>query len=517
MQTHRALRPSIAGLAVLSAIASIAVAPASCGDDASSTACDTATDEGCPTGQHCIDRGGDLGCYCDVDANTGCDGVCLADPEGEPACYCDTETEAGCPAGQVCEEVVGGYPACFPPVTVTGQVFDLETDDPIEGALVVARDASFAAVSGVATTDATGAYELAVPTPRNEDGSLTELQIFLRADADAYLTFPSPPRSALPIDVSAATGTPPTIQSSATDIGMVPLMDTDGLGTVTGKVVADVPIGTLVVAGGAEQAGGGATGIADGDGTYTVFNVPAGATTVRGYKAGLQIDPASAEVTAGAVTAGVDLVATGPATAVVSGKIDIVNPGNGSSTSVILAVDETFIPSAARGEAPPGLRIAPVSGDFSIPDVPDGHYVVLAAFENDFLVRDPDVSIGGTGLVRIAVAGGDVSIGETFKITGSLDDVSPDGEEEVTGTPTFHWADDSGEDHYEVRVFDAYGNQVWEDTSVPGVSGNQGVSVTYAGPPLESGFLYQFRAVSIKQNGSPISATEDLRGVFLYR
>ena len=34
---------------------------------------------------------------------------------------------------------------------------------------------------------------------------------------------------------------------------------------------------------------------------------------------------------------------------------------------------------------------------------------------------------------------------------------------------------------------------------------------------LESGMLYQFRATSIKQGGSPIAITEDLRGVFLYK
>src|SRR6185436_16665696 len=101
----------------------------------------------------------------------------------------------------------------------------------------------------------------------------------------------------------------------------------------------------------------------------------------------------------------VNLKDTGKATATVSGQIDIVAGGMGTTTSIILAVDETFDPNAARGEAPPGLRVAPVSGAFSIPNVPDGNYVVLAAFENDFLTRDPDVSIGGTSIVHITVAG----------------------------------------------------------------------------------------------------------------
>jgi hypothetical protein len=262
--------------------------------------------------------------------------------------------------------------------------------------------------------------------------------------------------------------------------------------------------------------GGGVAGIAHTDGSYTVFNVPAGSVAVRGYKLGLQLAGATAGVAAGATTEGVDLALLGEATAVIDGKVEIVNPGDGSDTSVIFAVDETFVESAARGEAPPGLRVYPVTGAFSLAGVPDGNYVVLAAFENDFLVRDPDVAIGGTDLVRITVAGSSFTMQESFKVTGALDVVSPDNEEAVSGTPTFVWNDDSGEDHYEVRLFDAYGNLVWEDLMVPGVSGDQTVEVVYGGPALESGLIYQFRASSIKQGGSTIAITEDLRGVFFY-
>jgi hypothetical protein len=456
---------------------------------------------------------------CSLEDGSGCaDGqVCISGVDGEAVCGCSIATEAGCAEGTVCEEVAGEDPACFAPVTLGGKVFDLADGAALEGAHVVARDANFAALTGVAVTDAAGHYVLTVPVPRNEDGTLLERQVFLRADAQGYLTFPAAPRVALPIDMSKATGEPLHVESAATDVGLIALANPDGLGTVTGTVVADVPIGTLVVAGGETMTGGGVTGIADVDGQYTVFNVPAGNVAVSGYKVGLQLAPTTASVTAGAVTAGVDLESTGEATAVVSGKIEIVNPGMGSDTSIIFVVDETFNPNAARGEAPPGLRVYPVSGDFKLTGVPDGNYVVLAAFENDFLVRDPDTSIGGTSVVRITVKGGDLAISDGFKVTGSLDVVSPDKEEVVSGTPVFVWNDDSGEDHYEVRVFDAYGNLVWEKTDVPGVSGDQTVEVTYEGPALESGLLYQFRALAIKQGGTPISITEDLRGVFLYQ
>ncbi len=482
--------------------------------------CSIDDNTGCAQGQVCKEgKDGKAACFCSPDTGAGCaDGkTCLVGPEGEPACYCNTATEGGCAAGTVCEEVPNGYPACFPPVTIGGMVFDLGTNAPVEGAHVVARDANFAAVTGVAISDAAGDYTLTVPTPRNSDGTLIQQEVFLRADAQSYLTFPTAPRVALPIDVSSATGNPPHLENAATDIGLIAIPNASGLGSVSGKVLAKVPVGTLVVAGGAAMTGGGVTGIADIDGSYTVFNVPAGSVAVKGYKVGLSLGDASAMVTAGMNTPGVDLADLGKATAVVSGNINIVNPGMGQDTSVILVVDETFVPTAARGEAPPGLRVAGISGAFSIAGVPDGNYVVLAAFENDFLVRDPDTSIGGTNTVHITVAGQNVTLSESFKVTGSLNDVSPDGEEVVTGTPTFQWEDDSGEDHYEVRVFDAYGNMVWEKTDVPGVSGNMTVSVDYGGPPLVSGSIYQFRAVSIKNGGTPISITEDLKGVFLYK
>jgi hypothetical protein len=199
----------------------------------------------------------------------------------------------------------------------------------------------------------------------------------------------------------------------------------------------------------------------------------------------------------------------------VDGKVEIVNPGAGKDTSVSFVVDETFNPTALHGEAPPGLRAYPVSGDFQILNVPDGNYVVLAAFENDKLVRDPDTAIGGTDIVHVTISGNQM-LEQSFKVTGSLDVISPDKEEPVSGTPSFTWVDDAGEDHYEIAVFDAYGTKVWEDLVVPGFSGDDPV-VQYGGPALVPGMIYQFRATSIKQGGSPISRTEDLRGTFLYQ
>jgi hypothetical protein len=185
-----------------------------------------------------------------------------------------------------------------------------------------------------------------------------------------------------------------------------------------------------------------------------------------------------------------------------------------------LVVESTFNDALKRGESPQGLRAYPVTGTYSFEDVPAGDYVVLAAFENDDLVRDPDMAIGGTALQHISVAGAAVDV-TGFKITGALSVVSPGAEsaEPVSGAVQFEWADDSSEDGYEVTVVDTFGQQVWQDLEVPKVSGASSVTLAYGGDPLSPGY-YQFRAVSFRQQKNSnartyISSTEDLKGVFI--
>jgi len=157
--------------------------------------------------------------------------------------------------------------------------------------------------------------------------------------------------------------------------------------------------------------------------------------------------------------------------------------------------------------------------------VPDGRYVVLAAFENDNLVRDPDLAISGTDVVHItvpdSVLGNMITFSEGFKVTEALNIVRPgaDQPEQVsTPTPTFEWEDDSSEDGYILRVFDSFGNEVGS-VELPNVTGSATVTHTYAGPALEAGMFYQFRVTSFRDTNdgrSAISQSEDLKGVFYY-
>lgn len=432
---------------------------------------------------------------------------------------CDFGAQTGCSDGQVCEKVEGGAEAtgCFAPVTVEGRV--VRADDPkqgIEGARVVGRDENGAVVSlRIAVSGADGAYSLRVPTPRKEDGTPAVPALLLRADAAGFATFPSGLRVAIPVDVSQPEKTSAgyRVENDSTTVALDELADAAGLGSISGKVLAEGAAGTLVVA-------GSASGVADNDGSYVIFNVPAGETEVRGYAAGLSLEPASAVVEAGAEADGVDLAVSKAALGAVNGSVSFVN-ASAKTTSVVLVVASTFNEALKRGEVPRGLRAFPVTGSYAFADVPAGDYVVLAAFENDDLVRDPDESIGGTAIQSVSVSGSVMDVAG-FKITGALAVVAPgaDAPELLDGAPRFEWADDSSEDGYEVTVLDTFGTEVWKNVDVPRVSGASSVTLDYAGPELSSGY-YQFRAVSWREEkkGSAartyISATEDLKGVFI--
>lgn len=102
------------------------------------------------------------------------------------------------------------------------------------------------------------------------------------------------------------------VQNAATDLALIPIGGTP-LGSVSGKIEAPSPGGTLVVA-------GGSTATADRSGSYEVFNVAAGSVQVSAYATGLQIAPVTAEVSAGAATKDVNLkVMEGKPAATISG------------------------------------------------------------------------------------------------------------------------------------------------------------------------------------------------------
>ena len=546
MMEHRGTPSWAFGLALLAIFGACGPDPEGVGDE-----CDI--DDGCPGELVCDVRGDEDICLyppggeCDpaLEQDYCQEGNCVDDGDGGFICAreieeggaCDPANEAfeTCTPGTVCAELAAGGFACHPPVLLRGMVFDSETTAAIEGAHVLAFDDQNTAVTDVAISDVGGLYELDVPVPRDESGApVADYIITLRASAQDYQTFPGGIRTALPIASSEAGDGESgwVIESALTDIALIILPQAErGRSSISGHVLAgDLSGGVLVVA---ESGDVGVSGVSDRDGVYTIFNVPDGSHEVRGYAANVQLTPEPVDVS-GAHLVDVDLSESGDALGTINGSVNIVNAPGSSVTSVVLVVASTFSDTFVRGEVPRGLRSplsgAPnVDGSFTIEGVPEGSYVVLAAFENDDLVRDPDPNIAGTQIVTVDMPAPGSSFDlESFKVTEALAVISPGSSdpEAVSGAPTLTWADDSSEDFYTVVVFNAYGDRVWcmsdlmmgcDGGNVPRVTGSGNVEVTYDGP-LEPGMYYQFRATSWRQSGQsepgPISQTEDLRGVF---
>ncbi len=455
---------------------------------------------------------------------------------GDP---CTPGDEAPCVDGLVCEPLADqqGY-LCAGPIELHGMVIDALSNTPIAGARVLALDETSAPISDVAITDAEGHYALPIAIARDSEGNpASALTLTLQASALDYQLYPSGLQPAFPVstaDVIAVDDDPETtaddnlsvIENASTTVALIPLADADRGGfTISGRVASEQAGGTLVVAEGAKAK----HTVADVSGEFVLFNIQSGDWSVRGYRGGLQIEPAAVTV-ADADVADVVLEVGEGGTATVTGSVSIVNAPGGSVTSIVLIPSAVFIPAFEFGPVPYGLRapepgLAPnVSGAWTIPGVPAGTYKVIASLENDFLVRDPDLGIAGTQIVEITVdpGTGSFDVPDGFKVTEALEVIGPgrDQPEEVSGTPTFEFADDSSEDRYEVVVHDALGNEIWRDDQIPGVSGNDTVVVPYAGPALTEGMYYRFQATSWRDSGgdsSPISRTEDLRGVFVHR
>lgn len=495
-------------------------------------------------------------------AAVGCGGSKKAGP-------CDVAARAGCGAGLVCEEVVGGQPACFEPVVVAGRVYDLATGVGLPGAGVVALDVDGAPASRIglsATGTVPGAYLLALPAPRLPGGSPAPASVTLRADRQGYATFPSGLRTALPVSTSAAVhaGGRWTLATSQTDLGLSALPP-----ATTAQIAGTVAMpasgrGVLLVAEETTSRAG-LTALPGSDGAFTVFNVPDGAYEVRAYSPGVNYPPLTVTVTGGvAAPATIALAAGATPTATVGGSVQLVAGTKWNATSVLLVVASTFDPARLRGVAPPGLKASGVAATWSIAGIPDGHYRVLAGFETDYLVRDPS-DIGGAAVLEFQVVGGlprlmdgttSAATLQGFKITGAVRLTSPlkgaDGactaiaEAQLPAdpagllpgpctmaatAPTFGWAGYSSQDFYELTVIDELGAVAWRARVAKGATGTvygaaagaSGVEAVLSPPAaLVPGRTYQARVAARNDPKTPggaeetLSASEDLLGVFTH-
>jgi hypothetical protein len=281
----------------------------------------------------------------------------------------------------------------------------------------------------------------------------------------------------------------------------------------------------------AEPAGGGPglTGIADRDGSWAIFNLAPGTSyVVTAYAKGANYVPSLATGTLdpGANVTVQPLGLAAAATATIAGNL-IFNYGASPPMQVSLVVDSTYVTTLDRGESPPGLTadVAAGAGEYTLTGVPDGKYVVLAAFGRDGKVRDVS-GTGNTAAPRVTVSGGSLQEAPPgFKIIPAVDldgigGVAAGADPVLavsTATPSFAWTSgnvDAQADVYRLLVFDAFGNTAWSHDE-PATAGSH--SVAYAGAPLRDGAPYQLRILAIKKPAEQLSQTEDVAGVFTVR
>lgn len=436
---------------------------------------------------------------------------------------CTDATLDECEPGLACEQRSDGKArVCSEPLTFSGLLRDALDDEPVAHALVYVLDATGTPVAQ-AETNADGEYSVSIPAPRASNGDLPDDAAWtLSASAQGYQPFPYGLRTAVPIAANQVDRNDGqlVVNDDNADVVLLPLANAEELVVVHGHV-DERAVGALVVA--ESDVVPAPFGLVGPDGRFTLFNVPRTDSTLKLYRSGISAKPKAISISDDVDDVSLSLEDT--ALANVSGSINIVNAPGGSLTSVVLVPESVFDPLSEKGPVPVGMRVPDppkdpnVSSAFEFKDVSPGTYVVLAAFENDGLVRDPDSNIGGTELQTVEVAASDVTVDESFKVTEALAVEGPgaDGVEEVSEPLTFRWADDSSEDTYALVLRSALGELVWEQPAVPGVSGDDVVSLAYDGPELTSGMFYQFSVTSLrdtKDGAVPISRTEDLRGVF---
>lgn len=455
---------------------------------------------------------------------------------------CDVGAQTGCGAGQACEYVGSIGSACFAPIAITGVVLDASAvaTTAVPGARVVALDANRAPVSTVAVAaTVSGAYEIGVRAPRDLSGRPISTRVTLRADAQGFQTFPGGIRPALPIDLSTAVpmgGGRFVVASPLTVVQLLPIAGGGGA-SISGTVARVPGIAPPLVVAAPVGAGTVSTGIADRDGSYAIFNLaPDASYVVTAYARGANHPGIATGPLVAGPNPGKNVGAPSPTApgASLDGNL-IFNNGASPPMQVTLVVEATYVTTLDRGESPPGLTVdvLPGAGGYRVSGVPDGRYVVLAAFGHDGKVRD--VSGGGnTEAPRVTVSGGTLQGSPPgFKIKPAVELLTIGGAavgvEPVvavsSATPRFTWATGSAYSSaatYRVLVFDAFGKQVW---SVDLPAANE--AVDYAGAALQERMVYQLRILALSETPAELAAdpltvtqlsqTEDVLGVFTYR
>jgi hypothetical protein len=387
----------------------------------------------------------------------------------------------------------------------------METDNAttlaIMGAKVFIYNATTNAPTGkVLTTDAAGNY-------RTE---LNPGDYFVRVSKQGYFDAPPSAVPAIPFTIIKADSLSKPVEMYSNGL--------TNIGWISGTLspTSAITVSALVVA---TNGTSGYSAVADSDGNYIIYNVPAGSYTVKAWGAGFSSDSLTAVVTTNTETPNVDLALTAGATGSVTGAITFLATSNAQ-------VDVTLTHPVTK-EPIPGLTAMTVSQSYTITNVPNGTYLARASYKNDTKVMDPDWIVKN-GEPYVTVSGSAAT--RDFSVTGAMLVVSPTNASTTTvptpitsTTPTFDWDAYPSTSDYVIEVTDASGQLIWGGFSANWATKNVIIPSAQtscvfnfdgtASASLVVGKVYHWRVFASKDvNGGAswdlISVSEDQMGLF---
>ena len=396
---------------------------------------------------------------------------------------------------------------------VTGKVVAAEGLAPLEGVQVSAFDADTNEPAGASVkTGADGGFSI----------ELDPGTYYLRLAKLGYKEVPPPGVVAIPFTITVG-------ESTVLDFELLASAVVDG-GAISGQVTLNgAGVASVLVIATDTLSSASYSSVTDAAGNYTIYNIPAGGYTVKGWLSGHNSEVAHANVAAKSTTTDIAIALTAGATATLDGSVKFLATGN-KEVDVALIHPGTL-------QAIPGLTIATM-GIFTLTDIPDGEYLARASYNNDTLVVDPDfiVKFGDpvvvvSGGVASVKSGLTISATLDFAVTNAITLISPTNfpseivplEVADTSTLVFSWTPYASTSDYVVELSDLNGNVIWGGFTVTGGVPTKNMSTiqtsyTYDGPALTAGKIYRWKVYASKDQRatgtwSLISMSEDQMGL----
>ncbi len=344
--------------------------------------------------------------------------------------------------------------------------------------------------------------------------SITAGTYLIKISKQGYNSVPPVGVSAVPVVVTAGMKTIASYQMAASTVS--------NAGYVTGRILVGLTpkSGVLTII-----SGNGSTysGTTNSNGNFTIYNIPAGSYSVKGYLASYNSSSVNISVTQNTKATTADIVLSSGATGVVSGNVSFLATSN-------IEVDVSLIIPGTNSTIP-GLTVKTSGGNYSMSGVPNGIFIARASWANDNKVVDPDWIIK-SGEPIVTINSNSVSL--NFSLTGAVSLVSPTNA--ITTTvpvivttiaPVFTWNAYSSTDNYVIEVMDMNGTIVWGGISGTPLTRKVMVAKTLTtatynfdgtGQALQNGRIYRWRIYASKDDTSLgwklISASEEQMGLF---